>query len=148
MIASLSEEKEDRDDLEAYQGLGYARPWSGAVLTLSLLSLAGLPPTAGFVGKVILFKAVLQAGEVSLAVIAIAMVVLSIYLYMKVVVTLYMRPAGTAGLPAAAGLYEQVGGAFILIFLLWAGIAPSPLLSLIAPHGPLGRMSIFRQLSL
>ncbi len=138
MIASLSDEKEDRDDLEAYQGLGYACPWRGAVLTLSLLSLAGLPPTAGFVGKVILFKAVLQAGEVSLAVIAIAMVVLSIYLYMKVVVTLYMRPAGTTGLPAAAGAYEQMGGAFILLFLLWAGIAPSPLLTLIARMVPAG----------
>ena len=138
IIASLSDEKEDRDELEDWQGLGYSRPWSSAILTLSLLSLAGLPPTAGFVGKVILFKAVLQAGQVSLAVMAIAMVVLSMYLYMKVVVALYMRPGETAGSTAAMGFYEQMGGGVILLFLLWAGIAPAPLLEFIARMLPSG----------
>jgi len=132
IIASLSHEKEDRDVLEAYQGLGYTHPWRSAILTLCLLSLAGFPPTAGFVGKVILFKAVLQAGELSLAVIAMGMAVLSVYLYMKVVVTLYMRPGEAVGHAPAMGTYERMGGALILLFLLWAGVAPSPLLTLIA----------------
>jgi NADH-quinone oxidoreductase subunit N len=131
IIASLSDEREDRDALEAYEGMGYTHPWSSAVLTFSLLSLAGLPPTAGFVGKVILFKAVLQAGAVSLAIIAIAMTVLSIYLYMKVVAILYMRPASATKPAFQMGLYEQMGGAFILTFLLWAGVASSPLLKII-----------------
>ncbi len=138
IIASLSHEKKDRDALEAYQGLGYTHPWRSAILTLCLLSLAGLPPTAGFVGKVILFKAVLQAGELSLAVIAIAMAVLSIYLYMKVVITLYMRPGEAVGHAPAMGSYERMGGVLILLFLLWAGIAPSPLLTLIASIVPSG----------
>lgn len=138
IIASLSDGKEDRDTLEAYEGLGYTRPWCSAVLTLCLLSLAGLPPTAGFVGKVLIFKAVLQAGEVSLALIAILMTILSIYLYMKVVVVLYMKPA-TATTPATTvSVYEQAGGGLIFLFLLWAGIAPSPLLSLIARMVPSG----------
>jgi NADH-quinone oxidoreductase subunit N len=138
-IASLSEEFKDRDALEEYQGLGFSHPWTSAVLSFSLLSLAGLPPTAGFLGKVLLFRAVLQAQVVSLAVIAIAMVVLSIYLYMKVVVSLYMRPAPvTAPLLPAVGFYEQLGGVLILLFLLWSGIAPSPLLSLISRILPAG----------
>jgi NADH-quinone oxidoreductase subunit N len=131
IVAALSEENTDRDALEDYQGLGFSRPWIAAVLSLCLFSLAGLPPTAGFVGKVIFFRAVLQAGVVVLAVIAIAMVVLSIYLYMKVVVSLYMRPATAAAPVSNVGLYEQIGGGLIFIFLLWCGIAPSPLLSLI-----------------
>lgn len=138
IITSLSEEKEDRDALEAYQGLGYSHPWSSAILSLSLLSLAGLPPTAGFVGKVILFKAVLQAEVVSLAVIAIAMVVISIYLYMKVVVSLYMRPATGTGSTTGVDLYEQIGGGIILLFLLCSGIVPSPLLTLISRIVPAG----------
>lgn len=138
MIASLSGERSDRDSLEEYQGLGYSRPWSAAVLSLCLISLAGLPPTAGFLGKVIFFKAVLQTGAVALPIIAIAMVVLSIYLYMKVVVCLYMRPATGTGPVSAAGFYEWVGGGLILLFLLWAGIAPSPLLSLISRILPAG----------
>ena len=137
IIASLSEEKKDRDALEEYQGLGYSRPWSSAILSFCLLSLAGLPPTAGFVGKVILFKAVLQAEAVILAVIAISMAILSIYLYMKVVVSLYMRPATAAAPVARADLYEQIAGGLILIFLLGSGIAPSPLLSLISRIVPL-----------
>jgi NADH-quinone oxidoreductase subunit N len=132
IIASLSEEKADRDSLEEYQGLGFSRPWSSAVLTFCLLSLAGLPPTAGFVGKVVLFKAVLQADVVALAVIAIATVVLSIYLYMKVVVTLYMRPVIGTVPAASVDLSEQIGGGLILLFLLLSGISPSPLLSLIS----------------
>ena len=131
IIASLSEEKTDRDSLEAYQGLGYSRPWSAAVLSLCLISLAGLPPTAGFLGKVIFFRAVLQAGVVTLALIAIAMVVLSIYLYMKVVVSLYMKPAVATAPVAPTDLYEQIGFSVIFFFLLWPGIMPSPLLSLI-----------------
>jgi NADH-quinone oxidoreductase subunit N len=138
MIASLSEESRDRDALEEYQGLGYTSPWRSAILSFCLLSLAGLPPTAGFVGKVILFKAVLQADVVGLAVIAIAMVVLSIYLYMKVVVSLYMKPAAAPAPVPASGLYEQLGGGLILLFLLWSGIAPSPLLSLISRILPSG----------
>jgi NADH-quinone oxidoreductase subunit N len=138
MIASLSGERADRDSLEEYHGLGYSRPWSAAVLSLCLISLAGLPPTAGFLGKVIFFKAVLQAGFVVLPIIAVAMVVLSIYLYMKVVVSLYMRPATGTALPSAAGFYEQVAGGLILLFLLWSGIAPSPLLSLISRIVPMG----------
>ena len=86
----------------------------------------------------ILFKAVLQAGEVSLAVIAIAMAVLSVYLYMKVVITLYMRPGKAVGHAPAMGSYERMGGVLILLFLLWAGVAPSPLLPLIARIVPSG----------
>jgi NADH-quinone oxidoreductase subunit N len=138
IIASLSHEKADRDTLEDYHGIGYTRPWVSAVLCFCLLSLAGLPPTAGFVGKVVLFKAVLQAGEVSIAVIAIAMAVLSIYLYMKVVVVLYMKPVETGKPAGLVGIFEQMGGGVILLFLLWAGIAPSPLLALIARLLPTG----------
>jgi NADH-quinone oxidoreductase subunit N len=135
IIASLSNGKEDRDTLEAYEGLGYTQPWSSAVLTLCLLSLAGLPPTAGFVGKVVIFKAVLQAGEVFLALVAILMSVLSIYLYMKVVVVLYMKPAAATTPITTLGIFEQAGAGIIFLFLLWAGIAPSPLLTLIGRLG-------------
>ncbi len=131
IIASLSGEKEDRDELEAWEGLGYSHPWFSAVLTFCLLSLAGLPPTAGFIGKVLIFKSVLQAGETSIAVTAIVMSILSIYLYMKVVVTLYMKPETWVPVTTPAGIFEKAGAGLIFLFILWAGVAPSPLLSLI-----------------
>jgi len=132
IIASLSGEKTDRDPLEDYRGLGFTHPWSGAVLAICLISLAGLPPTAGFIGKVVLFKAVLQAKAVVLAVIGMAMVVLSIYLYMKVLVSMYMRPVSRTIPGVSIDLYQTIGGGIILLLLLFLGIFPSPLLSLIA----------------
>ena len=132
IIAALSGEKTDRDSLEDYQGLGFTHPWSGAVLSICLISLAGLPPTAGFIGKVVLFKAVLQAKATVLAVIGIAMVVLSIYLYMKVVISLYMKPVIRTIPGISIDVYQTIGGGIILLSLLWLGIFPSPLLSLIA----------------
>ena len=84
----------DLDELADYQGLGYSQPWRAGVLAVCLISLAGLPPTAGFMGKFALFRAVLRADYVVLAVIGILTVIISLYYYFKVVVAMYMRPAG------------------------------------------------------
>ncbi|MCL4502221.1 MAG: NADH-quinone oxidoreductase subunit N, partial [Deltaproteobacteria bacterium] len=61
----------DLDELADYQGLGYSQPYRSGVLALCLISLAGLPPTAGFMGKFALFRATLHAGYVILAIIGI-----------------------------------------------------------------------------
>ncbi len=90
---SAAQADPDLDNLEDYQGLGYSQPWRAAILAVCLISLAGLPPTAGFMGKFALFRAVLHADYAGLAVIGILTVILSIYYYMKVVVAMYMRPA-------------------------------------------------------
>ena len=93
----------DLDDSADYQGLGYSQPWRAGVLAVCLISLAGLPPTAGFMGKFALFRAVLQADYVVLAVIGILTVIISLYYYFKVVVSLYMqarrRRRGARGRP-------------------------------------------------
>jgi len=57
---------------------------------------------------------------------------------MKVVVVLYMKPVETGKPAGLVGIFEQMGGGVILLFLLWAGIAPSPLLALIARLLPTG----------
>lgn len=131
LVGAMSGEKEDLDDLEDFQGLGYTQPWRAAVLSLCLFSLAGLPPTAGFMGKFILFRAVLQGNYVVLAVIGILTVIISIFFYLKVVVSLYMQPAAEASAIPQADLPVRFAGAAILILILWLGIMPSPLLTLI-----------------
>jgi NADH-quinone oxidoreductase subunit N len=131
LVGALSGEKDDLDDLEDFQGLGYAQPWRAAVLSLCLFSLAGLPPTAGFMGKFILFRAVLQGNYVVLAVIGILTVIISIFFYLKVVVSMYMQPAAEAIAIPQTDLPVRFAGAAILILILWLGIMPSPLLTLI-----------------
>jgi NADH-quinone oxidoreductase subunit N len=131
IVGTLSGKQDDLDDLKDFHGLGYTRPWRAAILAVCLFSLAGLPPTAGFMGKFILFRAVLQGHYVGLAVIGILAVIISIFFYLKVVVSLYMQPAAEAIAVPQTDLPFRFAGAVILIMILGLGIMPSPLLSLI-----------------
>ena len=63
-LATLSGEEEDLDVLDHFRGLAYLHPWRSALLSVCLISLAGLPPMAGFIGKFILFRAVLDRKSV------------------------------------------------------------------------------------
>jgi len=131
-LATLSAEEEDLDALDDFRGLAYVHPWRCALITISLVSLAGLPPTAGFMGKFILFRAVLQARFVVLAVIGMVTVIVSIYFYFKIIVALFMHP--TERKPAAPDLdlFARIAGIVVLILILWLGLLPSSLLSVIA----------------
>jgi NADH-quinone oxidoreductase subunit N len=130
-LATLSEEGEDIDVLEDFRGLAYAHPWRSALLTVSLISLAGLPPTAGFMGKFILFRAVLQAHFVVLALIGIATVIVSIYYYFRVIVALFMRPRERKLSTPDLDLPACAAGLLVLILILGLGLFPSPILSII-----------------
>ncbi len=138
MVTILSGEESDLDSLEDYQGLAYSSPWRSAILAVTLISLAGLPPTAGFIGKFARFWAVLQARYVVLAVIGILTVIFSIYFYFKVVVALFMRPAERAVRLPSLTLGDHIAGTLILVFLLVLGLAPGPVFTFISRTLPLG----------
>jgi NADH-quinone oxidoreductase subunit N len=95
-------------DLEGYGGLAARHPVLALVLTVCLLSLIGLPPTAGFVGKFYLFGAAIRGGFVGLAVIAVLNSVAAAYYYLRLIVYMYMRepegPGLRVALTPAAGL--------------------------------------------
>ena len=74
-----------------YAGLGKKYPALAAAMTVFMLSLIGLPPTLGLVGKFYLFRAVMSGGFVGLALIGVVMSLVSAYYYLRVVVTMYMR---------------------------------------------------------
>lgn len=74
-----------------YAGLGRKYPALAAAMTVFMLSLTGLPPTLGLVGKFYLFRAVLSGGYVGLAIIGVVTSLVSAYYYLRVVVTMYMR---------------------------------------------------------
>jgi len=89
-------------DLAALSGLGRAAPWTGAALVIFLLSLVGVPPLAGFGGKLLLFGAALDAGYGWLAAVAILNSVLSLAVYLRIIVPLYRAPAVPAPRPPLA----------------------------------------------
>lgn len=78
-------------EIRDYAGLGRKYPALAAAMTIFMLSLIGLPPTLGLVGKFYLFRAVLAGGFTGLAIIGVLTSVISAYYYLRVVVTMYMQ---------------------------------------------------------
>jgi NADH-quinone oxidoreductase subunit N len=130
-LATLSAEEEDLDDLDNFRGLAHIHPWRSALLTVCLVSLAGLPPTAGFMGKFILFRAVLEARFVVIAVLGMVTVIVSIYFYFRVIVALFMQPIGRNFVAPDLDLFARIAGIVVLVLILWIGLLPSPLLSIL-----------------
>lgn len=132
IIGTFSGEKEDLDELDRYQGLGYSHPWRSAVLATCLVSLAGLPPMAGFIGKFLLFRAVLNADFLVLAALGIATVVISIFLYLKVVVSLYMQPKAKGISVPEVDFSNRVACGIVFVAIYSLGIAPAPFIALVS----------------
>lgn len=91
-VISLFESKNQKDlTLDQIAGLGLKHPVLGAILTIFLLSMAGIPLTSGFIGKYGLFGSAINAGEIVLVVIAILTSIVSLYYYLRVVVYIFMK---------------------------------------------------------
>jgi NADH-quinone oxidoreductase subunit N len=131
IVGTFSGGETDLEELSDYQGLGYTHPWRAAVFSVCLLSLAGLPPTAGFMGKLVLFRAVLNANFIALAVIGMLTVIVSIYYYINFVVHLYMHERGEGTVVPGTDLAVGLAGAVILVAILWLGLIPDSLLKVI-----------------
>jgi NADH-quinone oxidoreductase subunit N len=114
-----------------YDGLGSSRPFAAGVLALALFSLAGIPPTAGFTGKFLIFAAAIKGGEISLAVIGILTSAVSAYYYLQVVAHLYMNRT-TAACSPSLSTGETVVLGTVSAAIVFLGVWPSPLLKLLA----------------
>lgn len=120
----------DGDDLEDFRGLAWRRPAAGAVLGIALLSLAGLPVSAGFLAKVALADAGISASRSTLVLLLVGTSVIGLYPYLRVVATI-LAPAGSAAsAPETASLSRLVLVALALLVLA-AGVWPDPFLALI-----------------
>jgi NADH-quinone oxidoreductase subunit N len=92
-VVMLIANKIGSEDINDYKGLGYSQPFLGVSLAIFLVSLSGIPPTAGFIGKLYLFIALVDAKMIALAVIALLNSVVSLYYYIRVLKNLFLtRP--------------------------------------------------------
>ncbi len=135
VVSASSPAERDADAPGDYAGLFWRRPFMALVLTAMLFSLAGIPLTAGFVGKFYLVAAGAEAGLWALVFILIANSVLSLYYYLRVIVTLYSRPeAAPAAGRGRATVFSLAAGlalAILLVALVWLGVFPSGLIRVI-----------------
>jgi NADH-quinone oxidoreductase subunit N len=139
VLTLLGREHEERVLLGDVAGLGFRRPWLGLAMAIFMLSLAGIPPTAGFMAKVYLFGVAVRTGHVPLVIVAVLNSVVSVFYYLRVTVAMYMEePQGeptavSRSIPAAIALGVAVA------LTLWWGIQAHGLLEL-AQRSVLGLM--------
>ncbi|MBV9271883.1 MAG: NADH-quinone oxidoreductase subunit N [Candidatus Eremiobacteraeota bacterium] len=134
VAALLSTENEEGANISAFRALGTRRPLLAAAMTFFLLALAGLPPTAGFLGKILILSATVNAGYAWLGVLLIAGTAVSIYAYFKIVRLMYERqPAHEAGPSVRAPLawISVAVCALIVVALTFYPITPSNVLPLV-----------------
>ncbi len=112
--------------VEDFEGLHHRAPFQALAMVVFLLSLGGIPPTAGFIGKYFLFYAAVGAGYGWLAVIAVLMSAVSMVYYLRLVMAMYFRDGQEAELAGGFAL-KFVAIACLAITLIF-GILPSPLI--------------------
>ncbi|HWB87153.1 MAG TPA: NADH-quinone oxidoreductase subunit N [Bryobacteraceae bacterium] len=138
VVTVLSDGSGDAEELEMYRGLFWRRPALAAVFTAMLLSLAGIPVTAGFLGKFYILAAGASSAQWALIVILVVTSAIGLYYYLRIVVALYSRPAGEPATPAEASprlASLAPAGSVVLVILtialVWFGTYPAPLLDVI-----------------
>ena len=99
------------DELKDFSGLYFRHPFAAFAMLLFMLSLGGIPPTAGFMGKFWLFGAAIEAGYVWLAVIGVLNSAISLYYYIRIVVFMYLKKETTGSEPVTEpGAGVDAGG--------------------------------------
>jgi NADH-quinone oxidoreductase subunit N len=125
LIAYLAGAGDRLVQIDDYKGLAFERPGVAACLTVFFLALAGFPTTAGFLGKLYIFRAAIHSHLIGLTTLALLNSVVSVYYYFKIIVAMYMREGKTetAGVvlswPVRAALAVSILGIFYL------GLAPN-----------------------
>ncbi|HXG58626.1 MAG TPA: NADH-quinone oxidoreductase subunit N [Thermoanaerobaculia bacterium] len=114
------------EQVDDFAGLHLRAPFWAFAMVIFLLSLGGIPPTAGFIGKYYLFAAAVQAGFGWLAVIAVLTSALSMFYYLRLVVAMYLREGKEAEVAITPPL--KLVGAVCLVATLLLGVLPTPLI--------------------
>lgn len=117
------------DEIDDLSGLMARAPGPAILMLIFLLSLAGIPPTAGFIGKYFIFLSLIQTGHYSLAVLAVAYAVVALYYYFRIVVAMFMKKA-TDVVPLATGTGLSVALGVTLSMTLIVGVYPEPFIIL------------------
>jgi NADH-quinone oxidoreductase subunit N len=128
VIIAVTKDKDD-ENIISFNGLGKKNPTLALMLTLSLLSMAGIPILAGFFGKVFLFGQMLEMGYTTLVIIAVINSIISVGYYFKLVLAMYTKPS-TEEIATTSTIYTVVA-VIATIFNLVIGLFPNLILNLI-----------------
>jgi NADH-quinone oxidoreductase subunit N len=117
------------EGIDAFNGLGKKSPFLAGLLTMSMLSLAGIPPFAGFLGKYYIFQKAIQNGHYTLTFLAVIASMIGAYYYLKVVVAMYAKEGNDTEVEVSP-IYIMVA-VFCVLMSLSLGLFPDMLMNLI-----------------
>ncbi|MCF8303124.1 MAG: NADH-quinone oxidoreductase subunit N [Bacteroidales bacterium] len=135
IVSLISDREKDMDNVTDYRGLFWRQPWLAVIFSGMLLSLAGIPLTAGFVGKFYIALAGVEAGELALVIILAVNSVIGLYYYLRIMVMMFSPVAG----PEVAinkTLYRTSMSSLailslLFVALLWFGVFPQSVIDFI-----------------
>jgi NADH-quinone oxidoreductase subunit N len=133
IVTVLSVNAREADALADYQGLFWRRPWLAGLFTATLLSLAGIPLTAGFVGKFYLVAAGVQSALWLLVIVLVINSAIGLFYYLRVVVVMFLQlPRSDEALVLASlPLAGSTALAVLALLLVWLGVYPAPVIEMI-----------------
>jgi NADH-quinone oxidoreductase subunit N len=128
VVIALARQDGERVAIDEFAGLGLRYPFLGAAMALFMFSLAGIPPTGGFMGKFYIFSAAIQADYIGLAILGVLNSVISVYYYLRITVVMYMNPGEAE--PAFGRLSPALGLAVGMAILgtMYLGLFPASFL--------------------
>jgi NADH-quinone oxidoreductase subunit N len=128
IVALIGREQDERVHVADIAGLGFRHPFLGLAMAVFMLSLGGIPPTAGFMCKVTIFSVAVDAGLVPLAIVGVLNSVVSIFYYLRVTVAMYMQEPQGEPAPVAWAAPAVLGLIVTLALTLWWGVQADALL--------------------
>ncbi len=134
IVTVLSSRARDADRLEDYRGLFWEHPWLTGIFSAMLLSLAGIPLTAGFVGKFYLASAGVGSSLWLLVIVLVVASAIGLFYYLRIMITMYTRPERGVHVVLAPGGAPWTGSlvlAVLTVLLFWLGIYPVGFIHLI-----------------
>jgi NADH-quinone oxidoreductase subunit N len=130
VLTAIASREDAGLNLHDLSGLSRRHPWLAFAMAVFMFSMAGIPPTAGFAAKYLLFYSAIQAHEVGLVIISVLCSSISVYYYLRVLVYMYMRdPVGAPSVASRVSVWSTLAVASMVALTLQIGILPARLVS-------------------
>jgi NADH-quinone oxidoreductase subunit N len=130
VIAAIATKERPNGDLHDFTGLWYSRPALAGLMAVFLLSLGGFPPTAGFIAKWYVFQAAVGEGYVAMAVLGVLTSVVSVFYYLRIVVSMFMATSKVEFDVPSVGLAGFVGLVLAALGTFYLGVLPTRLIDI------------------
>ena len=129
VVQLIARNSDRRTEVDDYNGIGFQSPWLAFALSLFLLSLFGMPPTAGFMGKLMVFRAALDQGYYVLVVIGVLNAAVSAYYYLRLIIVMFFRERTTAWVAPQVPASIQLALVIAVLGVLYLGLFPDRIIN-------------------